>query len=300
MCLKFPASNTKIFLRNSHAYADKLVVNVATPKTSLNGMVDILENYEDMYDGVIIDPESLTSNTTAFSAALRSSLSYWKVKGKKGVWLKILLDKVDLVPIAIKEGFVYHHTEPHYVMLTYWIPEGPCMLPAGASHQIGVGGFVINDNGEVLVVKERKCPLSCSGIWKLPTGFIDKSEEIFSGAIREVKEETGIDTTFSEVLAFRHAHHVTFEKSDLFFICMLRPLSFDITIDEAEIQAAKWMPLHEFMEQPFYKEDQMMKRVLDVCVARCKNCYGGFSTQLVISKFDERVSHLYYGGLNNI
>lgn len=35
-------------------------------------------------------------------------------------------------------------------MLTYWIPEGPCMLPANASHQVGIGGFVINQNNEVL------------------------------------------------------------------------------------------------------------------------------------------------------
>ncbi|XP_062104843.1 MLO-like protein [Humulus lupulus] len=33
-----------------------------------------------------------------------------------------------------------------------------------------------------------------------------------------------IDTEFIEVIAFRHVHNVAFEKSDLFFICMLRPL----------------------------------------------------------------------------
>jgi len=32
---------------------------------------------------------------------------------------------------------------------------------------------------------------------------------------------------------------VAFQKSDLFFICLLRPLSNEIKIDEAEIQAAK-------------------------------------------------------------
>ena len=37
----------------------------------------------------------------------------------------------------------------------------------------------------------------------------------------------------------RHAHNVAFEKSDLFFICMLRPLSTQIIIDDLEIQAAK-------------------------------------------------------------
>ncbi|KAG6536488.1 nudix hydrolase 8-like [Zingiber officinale] len=76
-------------------------------------------------------------------------------------------------------------------MLTYWIPDEPCMLPGTATHQIRVGGFVINDNKEVLVVKEKKCPSRCHGIWKLPTRFINKSEEIFSGAVREIKEETG-------------------------------------------------------------------------------------------------------------
>lgn len=34
-------------------------------------------------------------------------------------------------------------------MLTYWIPEGPSMLPSNASHQVGVGGFVINEKNEV-------------------------------------------------------------------------------------------------------------------------------------------------------
>lgn len=41
-------------------------------------------------------------------------------------------------------------------MLTYWIPEGPCMLPANASHQVGVGGFVINDKNEVFSPFENK------------------------------------------------------------------------------------------------------------------------------------------------
>lgn len=49
----------------------------------------------------------------------------------------------------LQEGFQYHHAEARYVMMTYWIPNEPCMLPANASHQVGVGGFVMNDNNEV-------------------------------------------------------------------------------------------------------------------------------------------------------
>jgi hypothetical protein len=56
---------------------------------------------------------------------------------------------IDTLWVACQEGFQYHHAEPGYVMLTYWIPDYPCMLPTSPSHQIGVGGFVINDKKEV-------------------------------------------------------------------------------------------------------------------------------------------------------
>ncbi|XP_058074104.1 nudix hydrolase 8-like isoform X2 [Magnolia sinica] len=240
LCLSktsFPISKNALSFRGNAT--NGMRANVASPKKSLNRRLDILDAYEDEYNGMIIDPECLPSSANAFVSVLRASIADWKQKGKKGIWLKILVEQADLVPIAIKEGFSYHHAEPGYVMLTYWIPKEPCMLPANASHQVGVGGFVINEKREVLVVKEKQCPCRCSGTWKLPTGFINKSEEIFTGAIRETKEETGIDTAFLEVIAFRHAHLVSFEKSDLLFICMLKPLSFDITIDESEIEAAK-------------------------------------------------------------
>ncbi|KAF8388890.1 hypothetical protein HHK36_025571 [Tetracentron sinense] len=290
--------------------------NISSPST----IVEFLDAYDDEYNGVIIDPEFLPSSANAFASALRGSLSHWKLKGKRGIWLKILQEQADLVPIAIQEGFNYHHAEPGYVMLTYWIPNEPCLLPDSPSHQIGVGGFVINEKREILVVKE-KCPCSCSDIWKLPTGYVNKitiyssnkkimvdsslfiffqSEELFSGAIREVKEETGIDTAFLEVIAFRHAHLVAFEKSDLLFVCMLKPLSFDITIEEKEIQAAKWMPLDEFMGQTFYEEDDMSKKLIDICVAACENRYNGFNAHHLTSKLDGKLSYLYYDDLKEI
>ncbi|KAJ0964705.1 hypothetical protein J5N97_025843 [Dioscorea zingiberensis] len=272
-------------------------INVVTPNTPLSRKLELLDAYEDEYDGAIIDAECLPASANAFAAILQSSLSYWKQKGKKGIWLKILEGQADLVPIAIKSGFIYHHAEPGYVMLTCWLPDEPCMLPFTATHQVGVGAFVINENKEVLVVKEKKCPLRCLGIWKLPTGLINKSEEIFSGAIREVKEETGIETAFLEVVAFRHAHNVTFEKSDLFFICMLKPLSADINIDESEIEAAMWMPLDQLIDQPFHREDSMTKNMIDICVARYENRYRGLNPHRIMSKFDDRLATLYYGYL---
>nr|XP_043608601.1 nudix hydrolase 8 [Erigeron canadensis] len=259
-----------------------------------SNLFTVLDAYDDEYGGIVVNPEKLPFDATLFASILCSSITTWRTKGKKGIWLKLPLDKCDFVPVAIKEGFRYHHAESEYVMMTYWIPNEPCMLPANASHQVGVGGFVVNENNEVLVVQEKHCASELVGLWKLPTGFILESEEIFTGAVREVKEETGIDTEFLEVLTFRHAHNVAFEKSDLFFICMLRPVSNEIKIDDLEIQSAKWMALTEFIEQPLIQGDNMFKKIIDVCIARIGERYRGLSVHKVVSKFDNRLSSLYY------
>ncbi|WCJ42606.1 hypothetical protein M5689_023403 [Euphorbia peplus] len=256
----------------------------------------MVDGWEDEYGGILIDPNSLPSSSNAFASSLRASLSHWKLEGKRGIWLKLLMEQADLIPIALQEGFEYHHAEPGYVMLTYWIPDQPCLLPATPSHHIGVAAFVINQNKQVLVVKE-KCPCSCSGIWKMPTGYINKSEDIFSGAVREVKEETGVDTKFLKLVAFRHAHQLAFEQSDLQFICMLKPLSYKITVDEKEIEDAKWMEVDEFMRQPFYEGDQVSRRVMECCIAAYEDDYNGFTAHHLISKLDHgNLSYLYCDG----
>ncbi|PHT39771.1 Nudix hydrolase 8 [Capsicum baccatum] len=213
----------------------------------------VLDASDDEYGGVLVNPERLPSDPDKFTFALRASLSHWKAKGKKGVWLKLPLEKCDLVPIAVK----------------------------------------------VLVVQEKHFAPALSGLWKIPTGFILESEEIFTGVVREVKEETGINTEFVEVIAFRHAHNVAFEKSDLFFVCLLRALSKQIMVDDLEIQAAKWMPLVEFVEQPLIQGDDMFKKIIDIFLARLGKSYCGLSVHQLVSKFDDKLSTLYFNTVDD-
>ncbi|XP_021768011.1 nudix hydrolase 8-like [Chenopodium quinoa] len=301
----YPKSNSSkvICARVSNsATSNKVATSTLLFQSKINGINEAisrtLDYFDDEYGGVIVNPDRLPSNPNVFASLLQSSLSQWITKGKKGVWLKLPSEYSELVPMAIKEGFQYHHAESGYVMLTYWIPEGPCMLPANASHQVGVGGFVINDKNEVLVVQEKYCAPPYVGFWKIPTGFIHESEEIYTGAVREVQEETGIDTEFVEVIAFRHAQNMAFEKSDLFFICMLKPLSSEIKVDDHEIEAAKWMPVVDFVKQPWIQEDSMLKKVTDIFIARMGKKYCGLFAHHLISKFDDRSSTLYYNVVN--
>ncbi|GAQ87990.1 nudix hydrolase homolog [Klebsormidium nitens] len=235
----------------------------------------VLGAIEDRYDGMIVEADLLPSTVEEFRSRLEASILHWKAQGKKGIWLKLPLSHVDLVPTAIKAGFGYHHADPGYCMLTLWLPEVPSTLPANASHQVGVGAFLLNDAGEVLAVQEKNGPLRGTGIWKLPTGLANHGEDICAAAVREVKEETGIDAEFQEVLCFRQAHGIAHGKSDLFFVCALRALSHDITPQESEIADAKWLSLKSFREQPFFADRPLFRTMMDICAAQARGDYRG-------------------------
>ncbi|XP_042479305.1 nudix hydrolase 2-like isoform X3 [Macadamia integrifolia] len=215
-----------------------LMENVKTVQNNDAPPVQLLYGSNDGHGGVIVDLKD-PMDSHLFVASLRASLSQWKRQGKKGIWIKIPIELANLVEAAVKEGFRFHHAEPKYLMLAHWLPETPNTLPANVTHQVGVGAFVMNDKKEVLVVQERIGKLQGIGLWKFPTGVINEGEDICVGAVREVKEETGIDTEFVEVLAFSESTKTFFEKSDLFFFCMLRPRSFEIQMQELEIEAAQ-------------------------------------------------------------
>ncbi|TKY57401.1 Nudix hydrolase 10 [Spatholobus suberectus] len=254
------------------------------------GDFEILPATDDAYGGVIIDLKE-PMDTEIFVSLLTTSLSQWKQQGKCSVWIKLPIALVNLVETAVKEGFRYHHAEPSYLMLVYWIPETSCTIPPDASHRVRVGGLVLNDKKEVLVVQEKRGIFHGIGFWKIPTGIVEAGEELLAAAVREVKEETGIDTEFVELLAFRHAHNSFFGKSELFFLCMLRPLSSDIKKQDLEIEAAKWMPFEEYAAHPITDKHES-----ELCLAKLERCYAGFSPRPMSSHFKEQLSYLY---LNN-
>ncbi|CAN4075444.1 unnamed protein product [Withania somnifera] len=259
-----------------------------------NKIHELLPAVNDEHGGVIVQIEG-PMELSVFNYMLKHSIKVWKLQGKKGVWIKMPIEIANLIEIAVKEGFWYHHAEPHYLMLVHWIADTESTIPANASHKVSIGAIVFNEKRELLVVKENCGRLKGSGIWKIPTGTVEEGESIFEGAIREIKEETGIDTEFLEVIAFRQIPKSFFNKSELFFLCLMRPLSFDIQKQDLEIEAAQWMAFEEYANQPSIQKDDLSKYIRYLCLAKAEGDYQGFTPIPITSTvIDDHMSSLYF------
>lgn len=84
--------------------------------------------------------------------------------------------------------------------------------------------------------------------------YTDDAVDICDAAVREVLEETGIETEFGGILCFRQNHHSLFGKSDLFFVCVLHPRSSTITPQASEIEACDWVDPEVYFSQSFFQK----------------------------------------------
>ena len=209
-------------------------------------MVQVLESKTNPFKGVMTGPESLPENPHEFRRRLEYSLELWRADGSLVVWLELPMASANLVPVAVESGFSYHHAGEDYLLLTCRLAKG-AHIPPFASHYIGAGGVVINEAGELLVVREKYGFGGRPATLKLPGGALSAGEHLADAVVREVWEETGIETRFEGVVCFRHWHGYRHGKSDIYFVCRLRPLSTQITMQAEEIQECLWMPVDDFL-----------------------------------------------------
>ncbi len=135
----------------------------------------------------------------------------------------------------------------------------------------GPGPFITLDAvvqacGHVLLVRRGRCP--GKGLWALPGGFLEPSERLLDGALRELMEETGLDLKnhlpgydLKEVAVFDHpdrsqrgrtiTHAHYFRLNDSMLNAALPAV--EGSDDAAE---AKWIPVSELsaMEDVLFED----------------------------------------------
>jgi 8-oxo-dGTP pyrophosphatase MutT (NUDIX family) len=211
--------------------------------------MDLLEHTINRFNGVVIDAQALSHPPAVFAERLRASLLHWQAENRLLVWLEIPLSHATLIPIAAEAGFVFHHSQPHYTMMIFQI-QPQALVPGYATHYIGVGGVVLTEDREILVVSEVHRS-TARPYYKLPGGALHPGEHLAEAAIREVYEETGVQTRFECMVCFRHWHGYRYGKSDIYFTARLSPLSREICKQDDEIEDCRWMPVEEYLSSEY-------------------------------------------------
>ncbi|MCI0714640.1 MAG: NUDIX domain-containing protein [Chloroflexi bacterium] len=88
-------------------------------------------------------------------------------------------------------------------------------------YSLGAGGIIINeDNGErsVLLIQRNRSP--GLHLWTIPGGYIDHDEIIEHGIVREIREETGLETEIIRMVGYRN--HLERGKNDSYVIFLMR------------------------------------------------------------------------------
>ncbi len=198
------------------------------------------------FNGAIIDAGSLPEEAADFKELLGNTINKLKKEERNTLWINMPIEKAAYVPIAVDAGFQYHHADAENVEMVLKLHPG-AFIPAYATHYIGAGGVILDEQNRILVIQER---FHTRKHYKLPGGALDPGEHISDAVVREVYEETGIRTEFQYLSCFRHWHGYRYGKSDIYFVCRLKPLTFELKLDPQEISAGVWMPVEEYLNHP--------------------------------------------------
>jgi ADP-ribose pyrophosphatase len=102
-----------------------------------------------------------------------------------------------------------------------------------------VAGCMLKKDGKYLLVQEKQP--SDYGLWCLPVGHVDKGEEIETAAVREVKEETGLDVRLIKEIALYHESAIKKVKH----IFSAEIIGGELIAQEKEILDVKWLSFNE-------------------------------------------------------
>ena len=205
----------------------------------------LLLNYEfDDYNGVIIDKQDLPNNIEQFTLKLDALLLLVKHQGKQLVWFSLSIDQSKLIEVLTTAGFVFHNCLEDEITLILRVKKD-AYAPFVPTHSIGAGALIFNEDQQILVIREH---LANHTGFKLPGGHIELGEKISEAIVREVFEETGIQSEFVGIQGFASKKVFRFGKSNLYFLCRLNALTQEINIqDTDEIAEAKWCDVSTFI-----------------------------------------------------
>ena len=132
-----------------------------------------------------------------------------------------------------------------------------------------VNVVVVNDAGEILMIRRTD-----NDNWAVPGGAIDLGESVAQAAVRETREESGIECEITGVVGiYSDPKHVILYtrngevRQEFSIVLTARPLSGQPT-PSSESSEVRWIPVHNV---PEYTMDRSMRIRINDYLARKKS-----------------------------
>lgn len=101
---------------------------------------------------------------------------------------------------------------------------------------VAVAGVIVRRGEQVLLVQ----PVGWGGPPVLVSGYLEAFESAEAAAVREVKEETGLDVAVERVLGTYSCRSI--DKNMVFIVCIARVLGGELVLSD-ELVDARWFAL---------------------------------------------------------
>jgi 8-oxo-dGTP pyrophosphatase MutT (NUDIX family) len=131
--------------------------------------------------------------------------------------------------------------------------------------EFSAGGVVVNDAGEVVVIVPTRRAADGSRVLALPKGHPDGAETAADAALREIREEAGVEAELVEKLGdVRYWYQRGGERiAKVVAFFLFRYVAGHVDDHDHEVEEARWMPAAEAAEALSYAgERDMVRRAL--------------------------------------
>lgn len=174
--------------------------------------------------------------------------------------------------------------------------------------------WIINSKGEILLTQRSKNKKSNPLKWECTAGSILKGETSYQGALRELKEEIGLNLNLKDLIYFGNkvdkTHHAIVDK----WVVRKDINLSDLVFSDGEVQDAKYVTKEEFermlengeIRDIFYYMVNMYEKIVSVEQRESYN-FLGKEVEVVFDrkmgthhpKYDDMIYELNYGYVPN-
>lgn len=130
--------------------------------------------------------------------------------------------------------------------------------------EFSAGGIIVNKHGQILLTQH-----SANKYWGFPKGNISEGENSQQAALREVKEEAGVEAQILDKVGdskYVYTHPQTKEKIfKIVTIYLMRHVSGDPKDHDWEVSEAGWFSPEEALKKLSFSQDKsLLKKALEM------------------------------------